>query len=70
MDLHQIWFRDPLADVINCAKFCRSRFTGFDSVGVKGRNLPLTWPDAVNTVLAVPLVICIVTFQFSALLKY
>jgi len=28
MDLYQIWFRGPLADVINCAQFCCSRFMG------------------------------------------
>jgi len=27
---------------------------GFDSVRVKIRHLPLTWPVAVNTVLALP----------------
>ena len=28
----------PLADVINCAEFCCSRLTGFDSV--RGQNSP------------------------------
>ena len=44
----------PLADVINCAEFCCNRLLGFDSVRVKIRHLPLTWPVAVNTVLALP----------------
>jgi len=28
MDLYQIWFRGPLADVINCAEFCGNRLRG------------------------------------------
>ena len=36
MDLYLIWFRGPLADVINCAEFCFSRLTDFDSV--RGQN--------------------------------
>jgi len=38
MYLYQIWFRGPLADVINGAEFCGSRLRGCDSVG--GQNLP------------------------------
>ena len=38
MDLYQIWLGGPLADVINCAKFCCSRLMGFDSV--RGQNSP------------------------------
>ena len=44
----------PPADVINCAEICCSRLMGFDSVRVKFRHLPLTWPVTVNTVLALP----------------
>ena len=54
MDLYQIWFRGPPADVINCAEFCCSRLMGFDSVRGQIRHLLLTWPVAVNTVLALP----------------
>ena len=46
----------PPADVINFAEFCCSWVMGFDSV--RGQNspspIPLTWPVAVNTVLALP----------------
>ena len=38
MDLYQIWFRGPLADIINRAEFCCSRLMGFDSV--RGQNSP------------------------------
>jgi len=49
----------PPTDVINCAEFCCSQLMGFDSVIegskiLKIRHLPLTWPVAVNTVLALP----------------
>jgi len=29
MDLYQIWFRAPPADVINCVEFCYQRLRGF-----------------------------------------
>ena len=56
MNLYQIWFRGPLSDVSNCVEFSCSRLMGFNFVGggVKIRHLPLTWPVAVNTVLALP----------------
>ena len=38
MDFYQIWFRGPLADVINCPEFCGSRLMDFDSV--RGQNSP------------------------------
>ena len=40
MDLYQIWFRGPLANIINCAEFCGNRLRGCDSV--RGQNLPST----------------------------
>jgi len=50
MDLYQIWFRDPLTNVINSAKFYCNQFSSFDLVD---QNSPfqLTWAVGINKVL-------------------
>ena len=52
MDFYQTWFRGSSRGRNQLCEFCLCGLMGFDSV--RGRHLPLTWPVAVNTVLALP----------------